>query len=406
MTSRHRERAVMNGKGGSHYYYLASPQQHVRVVEEGVWQSMDDHVGRRPYKAQPLDLSITHTYHPTIDGREMSGALKVRELIAYPTDYYPAPTDPRVSFPILDEVDRSNIGWELLAKTNVSAPHVDTPSFIGEAIESGIALGLVSPRFVATHGLLGSVPALIRGFGSYVLRTAAAGYLSYRWMVRPLINDLGAMMKFMDACEKRERVLENLLSHGSVKRRAGLGNVELQVSDTEVFLHSSGPVIKARRVLHHTSSMWGSVKWKLVGDGGIPSALDSDKRKDFVWRLIRGWNYHGLTSAAWELTPWSWFIDWFTGLGKVLQATNNTVQMTWSENCLMRKTRSETEWRVIDGSWQDSYSLSGVPVEIHERKERYLCAPVLPFIPSWQPLVDPKAWSILGALAVLKKVRL
>lgn len=411
MTARHRERELLTGKGGSKFHYLADPQTSLRTVSEGITQECDDHVGRRPYRPNPLDLWTKTVYHPTLSGVEYgAGPGKIRELIAYPTDYHPTPSDPRESFPYLDEIDRSNIGWELLAKTNVSQPHVDVPSFIGEAVESGFLLGSaldlgVGLDFLKKHGALGVVPAIVRGIGRNVLRSIAAGYISYRWMVRPLINDVASMLKFMEAAEDRERILTNLQLHGSVKRRAGLGNSELVASDQEVFLHSSGPVVKARRIVHHTSSMWGSVKWKLDGDGGIPSHLDPEGRREFVWDLIHGWNLHGLTAAAWELTPWSWFIDWFAGLGTVLQATNNTVRMTWSENCLMRKSRSESEFQLINGSWQDNYTISGVPIEIHERKERYLCSPILPFIPSWQPLVNPKAWSILGALATMKMVR-
>lgn len=405
MTARHRERDLTTGKTGSKFYYLADPQTSFRTVAEGVAQVMDDHVGRRPYKPNPLDLEIVQTYHPTISGVEFRGSgEELRRYTAYPIDFYPAPTDPRDSFPYLDEIDRSNIGWELLAKTNVSQPHVDAPSFIGEAVESGIQLGLVTPDFVRRFGIYGSVPAIIRGVGLNILRAIASGYLSYRWMIRPLIHDVSSMTKFMEALERREFILTNALLHGSVKRRAGLGYEERVIDDRDVFLHTSGPEIRARRKVIHTSSMWGSVKWKLVGDGGIPSALDAEARRSFVRSLLRGYNTAGLTAAAWELTPWSWFIDWFAGLGTVLRATNNTVQMTWSENCLMRHTKSYTTYEIYDGSWSDHYTLSGVPVEIHERKERYLCAPVLPFIPSWQPLVNPRAWSIMASLAALRWV--
>lgn len=406
MPARHRERNVEDGKGGSSYYYLANPQHQLRVVEEGLIQSMDDHVGNFP-RPNPMSLSKIETWHPVLNGRLLGGSgTLLREFEAFPIDYYPAPSDPRESFPVLDEVDRSNIGWDLLAKTNVSKAHVDVPSFIGEGVEGAFALGWLTleQTKVARANPLSAIPALIMQSIRRALTGAAAYHLADRWAFRPFVRDVRSMLSFVEACDKRYQVLTNLLTDKSVKRKAGLGNGSNIVSDEEVFLHSSnGAIIKARRIVTHTYTMWGSVKWKLVGDGGIPFL--APERKKFVGRLLAGLNRSGDLAALWELTPWSWFIDWFAGLGTVVQATNNTVQMTWSENCLMRKSRSDTRFELIDGSWQDWCSISGMPLEIHERKERYLCAPVLPFIPSWQPLVEPKAWSILAALTVLKKVR-
>lgn len=396
MPARHRERGVMSGKGGSYYNYLSVPSTTLRTGEDGIYQICNDVVGNRR-GVNPFDLSTTHVWRPVLDGRVTGGdGSLLREFIAYPIDYTPVPDDPRDSFPQLDEVDRSNVGWELLGKTNVSLPHVDLPSFIGELPETYWGVKhLVGP---------GAIPALIWEYGHNLLTAVAAGHLAWRWAVKPMISDVRKMLSFMDSVRKRELELQLLGDGQPIRRRAGLGNESNVVSDTEVFLHSGGgAIIKARRKVTHTSTMWGSVTFKAIGDGNIPT--DYVKRRDFVHRLMLGMNDRGLLAAAWELCPWSWFIDWFAGLGTVLQATNNTVNVTWSDNCVMRKTRSESEFTLLPGSWQDWCTISGVPIEIHERKERYLCAPVLPFIPSLQPLVSPKAWSILASLWTLRNLR-
>jgi len=395
MPARHRERENLNGKGGSSFYYLANPQTSVRVASEGITQTCDDVVGNYP-RPNPLDLSTIHTYHPVLDGRLLGGGgALLRELIAYPIDYHPSPSDPRESFPFLDEVDRSNVGWQLLAKTNVSLPHVDLPSFLAELPE--FVSGVYAMR-------LREIPKLVKEYGSNLMKAAAAGHLTWRWAIKPMVSDIRTMLNFMDAVERRERVLENLLVSKSVKRKAGLGNSHVDFPETEVFLHSStGATIKAKRKVTHSSSMWGSVKWKLIGDGGIPTTEAGRRNAAYLQTL--GITSRGALQALWEITPWSWFIDWFAGLGTILAATDNTIPMTWSENCVMRKSRSDTRFELLPGSWQDWCTISGMPVEIHERKERYLCAPILPFIPSLQPLVDLKAWSILGSLAALKSLR-
>lgn len=392
MPARTRDKNILQGKGGSHFYYLANPDTVLRVVSDGEWRHCEDVVGNFP-KANPFDLSIIKTHWPSLDGKQMSGSTKIREFISYPIDYEPAPSDPRSTFPFLDEIDRSNLGWSLLSKTNISQPDFALPTFLGELPG---AIDLVSQ--------LRKIPELIRGAGTNLLRSTAASHLTWRWGIKPLISDFWKMLNFMRDVEERERTLAKLLEKGGkLRKKAGLGNESVEVFDEEVTLHSTGPFIRAQRVVNHTSSMWGTVKWKLIGDSGIPDTFE--ERRNFAQRLSAGITSRGALQALWEVTPWSWFLDWFGGFGTILAATDNTIPMTWSEVCVMRKTRSESSFTIVPGSWQDEFTISGMPIEIHERKERYLCAPVLPFIPSLQPLVSPKAWSILGSLAVLKSFR-
>lgn len=389
MPARTRDKNILNGKGGSHFYYLASPQTVLRTVTDGEWRHCEDVIGNRT-GANPFDLSIIKTHWPTLEGKTMSGSTKIREFIAYPIDYEPSPSDPRDTFPFLDEIDRSNLGWSLLAKTNISQPDFSLPVFLGELPGT---LDLVSK--------FRKIPELIKGAGTNLLRSTAASHLTWRWGIKPLISDFWKMLNFMRDVEERERTLSKLLEKGGkLRTRAGLGNGSETVFDDEVILHSTGPLIRAQRVVNHTMTMWGTVKWKLIGDSGIPNTFD--ERRLLAQRLSLGITSRGALQALWEVTPWSWLLDWFGGFGTILAATDNTIPMTWSEVCVMRKTRSESSFTIVPGSWQSEYSC-GVPVEIHERKERYLCAPILPFIPSLQPLVSPKAWSILGSLAVLKQ---
>lgn len=397
MPARTRNLDILQGHGGSYYNSLANPDTVLKTFTDGEWRLCKDVVGNRT-GANPFDLSIVKTYWPTLNGKLLnSSGARIREFTNYPIDYEPAPSDPRSTFPLFDEIDRSNLGWQLLAKTNISQPNFGLPSFLAE-LPGTIRLASDISSLAAKFR---DIPRLIKESGANLLKNTANTHLAWRWGIRPLISDFWKMLNFMRDVEERERTLSLLLERkGSLRRRAGLGQGAEEVSNTTVFLHSTAAIIQANRVVNHTSSMWGSVKWKLVGDSGIPDTFE--ERRLLAQRLTAGITSRGALQALWEITPWSWLLDWFGGFGTILAATDNTIPMTWSEVCVMRKTRSDSVFTIIPGPWQDWVTLSGSPIEIHERKERYLCAPILPFIPSLQPLVSPKAWSILGSLAVLK----
>jgi len=378
--SRTRDMSTVTGHSGSRFYYLASPQWTSRNSTNGEVRHCVDVVGNFP-KPNPFDLSIITTRRPNLNGVQFSGATKVRELISYPIDLDPAPPDPRGQFPVLDEIDRSNLSWSLLGKTNISAPHVSVPTAIGE---------------------LKDLPSLVKGWGADLLSRIAKGHLTWRWAIRPMVSDIRKLLMFKAAVQRRALDLSIMRVQRYTTRKASLDSSTITQFTPAVTINSTSTnaVIRADRTRIYTSKVWGTVKWKL--DPSVVLPYDEAKLDDLAWRLTFGITSHELLATLWELTPWSWLIDWFLGIGQVIAATNNTVKATWAELCIMRTTSSDTTYAVLPGAWQSYFSLDGSILERHVRKERWPSTPLLPFIPSLRPLVSLKAWSILASLAALR----
>jgi hypothetical protein len=96
-------------------------------------------------------------------------------------------------------------------------------------------------------------------------------------------------------------------------------------------------------------------------------------------------------------------VDWFTGLGSVISANNNSLGLQRGSICLMQTINTnrtiqaitqKADWVTLVGS--DFYQASVT-------KDRIVNAtPLLPFAPTFLPLLSWKAQSILGSLAVLR----
>lgn len=266
---------------------------------------------------------------------------------------------------------------------NPSIPHVSMPQFIGE---------------------MKDLPGLVKGYGDSLLKSAASGYLSWRWCLRPLIGDITKMMHFTDAVNQRLAELRHLRDGKALKRRVQLGVTEMNNAESNVILHSEGSILNGSRRETFTAKVWGSAEWVLDPNSYIPK-LDSQGLEGLARRLALGLTSHEALATAWELTPWSWFVDWFGNVGDMIAATNNSIPCTFRRLCLMRHSvgvntvkfnpATSSSWPIING-W---YSVNFV------RKERHPVFPVLPVPVPRLPIIDNGKWSILAALATLRAMR-
>lgn len=382
--ARHRDLDRRTTSSGSKFYYLASPQTSVRIVAEGEVKACDDVVGNWN-GVNALQLDETHVSRPRLTGEQWSSGTLVRKLENWPIDYVPTPVDPRTVFPEFDPLERSNYAWELLGNTNISVPLVSVPTFIGE---------------------LKDIPSLVRGWGDNILRQVAKGHLSWRWAVRPLLSDLGKLYNVSESMRALELDLSILSQQKYLSKRHPLapqyphpGNEhDRLIIDSS----STGSVIFAERASIRSHRIWGSVKWIKSPDFDIPLGPDAGRFRELT---LLGINSQAALATLWELTPWSWFIDWFAGIGTIIRATNNAIPMTWGNICIMRTSTVESMFTVEDGLWSLDFSLSGEFKERHVRKERWPSTPLFPFVPSYLPLFDSGKWSVLASLLALKWFR-
>lgn len=365
------------------YWTSIGPTTFYNGSSIGDFGTCDDVVGNYP---APNDLKITriHHAHPELDGElYSSGGALIRKFSAYPCDRDPSIPSPATKFPVMTSLLKNNLAWEILSNTNVSQPSVNIPTFAAE---------------------LRDIPSMIYWWGKNIFRNVASANLTVKWGYRPLISDVLKLLQFQKLYNKKLAELEHLRDKRSIRKRTFLSKGRLVEGPTRLFINSQGVSIQADRTVVHSYRMWGSVNYKLQSDFVFPEKA-SDEMMYFTRRLLFGHNARGLLETAWELIPWSWLIDWFTGFGDVISATNNTIPTTWSNICIMRTMRSDAYYSIVPGAWQSWVRLNGVPSENHVIKERFTAFPVLPFSPSLRRLSDVDAWSVLASLAVLKAPR-
>jgi len=442
-TSRNRLRDDRVAKAGT-YQNLPLHTSVTRSVQVGRWGVCNDIVGN-PTGVNLFDLTNRISNFPGLNGVKtdpISGAI-IRIMSSFPLGWHVDAPDPRTKFASLTTIEKNNLSWDLLSKANPSAPDVSVPTFIAELKDIPSLMkswyGLFArPKWSRLNPATGR--PWKRTYGEYwnkiLDRTPeliASGHLSWRWAVAPFIRDVRTMLQFTDLVNKRVKLLWDLRQRRVIKRRVQLRRNAVDVVVSNRTLHSEGILIKGSTRDHYTEEVWGSVRYHLTVPPEVPlehlTLLSQADLRQRAWDLVTGLErsnfgtfkgfkvgdrYYGpfkdtkvgipyeAFATAWELMPWSWLVDWFTGLGTVINASKNALGLTTSNACLMRHTRCESTI-TIDGAASESWAVpDGDYFCFYERKERFPGLPVLPFAPTYLPLLTRKAGLILGSLYIMK----
>jgi len=260
---------------------------------------------------------------------------------------------------------------ELLAGTNPSKPSVDLPVFLGE---------------------IRDIPKLLRLEGRSLAGLVSGINLNIQFGWGPLISDVLKMLSFQDAVDKRVRDLKKL-QNGTYTRKRGLfQGSEIRTTNSYV-LFSARDIWKARRVRTTTLNVWGYAKWSLTEK--LPET-------DAELRRLANRAVHGLyvnPSAAWELIPWSWLIDWFSNVGDLLDAKRNLIPATPTviRICEHRQTTDKFSFTSQPkGAYCDDIE------RILETKSRTAASASLQ---AYLPFLTGRQISILGSIGVLRRHR-
>jgi hypothetical protein len=345
---------------------------------EGRTTTCDDYIGNYG-GANGLSINHWEVAYPTFSGEFWSGSTLISKADGLPAySMNPGSSNAQTYYGACGAVCQSNAAWEILSKANPNVPHVSVPTFLGE---------------------LKDLPGLVKGWGESLLRDIAKGYLSWRWAVKPMIGDIRRLANFQEATDRRLDWLKKLRDGGGLRRKVRLSSQSGATGwSSEQTIHSNGGLVKAKWREHHSCRRWGSVRFKVAPGTSLPPTAEG--LAALAKRLTFGITSHEALATLWELTPWSWFVDWFLGVGDTIAALNNTVPLTTSHLCFMRHSTVKREWQVttLPAVWTLDRSPSGE----HELKERFVVAPTLPFSLSL-PLLDGGKWSILAALAALRR---
>jgi len=381
-STRHRVTDARYGLVGNYVTYPFGGSLLVQSFDRaGILRICDDTVGNFR-NANDFLLVESKFDMPTFSGRFPVTGSPTKELFSCPADYQPSVPSPLSEFPAFTPVELSNLAWEALAATNINTPALNAQTFIAE---------------------LKDLPSLIKGWGSNLLKNVARGHLTWRWALKPMIRDLTTMFNLAESINAQANRLATLSQRKVERRRKALRSSSVTPPPTTVQLKSVGANIQGLRRVTYTEKVWCTVTWKLRDDAVIPP-LCSTELLNLARRLTLGITSHAALETLWEVMPWSWFADWFLGVGTVLQATNNTVPVTWHTICIMRTSEAIAEVTAksssVDLGW---CHMSGPFRQSEIRKERRVASPILPLAPSSLPFLSGKHWSILGSLAVLKR---
>jgi hypothetical protein len=242
-------------------------------------------------------------------------------------------------------------------------------------------------------------------FGRSIIGEVAKGHLAWRWAIKPLWRDLRKLFDFVESGERRFKEIVNLSRGKRIRKRVTLGQTtSTVVTDNTYTRHSENFVVRYRQTRTTTKKEWGTARWGVANDTILPVGLSPDDiryMRNLSEDLAQGITSYELLAAAWELCPWSWFVDWFVDVGNTIAAYNNTLGLTWSDLCYMRTCVARYDYE-LNGTWPSGYTISGVPFESETVKERHPVSPGLGVSPSFLPLFTQKQWSILGSLAALR----
>jgi hypothetical protein len=275
---------------------------------------------------------------------------------------------------------------------------VGVPTFIGELKD---VPGSVMGPLIGFNKLRNIVPT-VRNFGLALLRGVAAGYITWRWAIKPMVADIRRMCDFADAVNDRAALLRKLMTSKSVRTRCGLGTVTSSLRE-QVTVESQRATYIAYRDTYYEKSEWATVRWRMneITSRWLQQNNGYEPVMAFARNLCAGTTSQEALAALWELTPWSWFADWFGNIGETIAACNNSAGCYPVSACFMRRIWTKSTYvPKTQSSW---IKVSNDPQEQEITKRRFLLPLYGYHIPSFSlPLLTGKQWAILGSLAALK----
>lgn len=405
MTARHRTRDMrytLSGTdrlwlGGQYYTYTRT------ATNCGRQWTCDDEVGDYS-QDNPLTITKTTKYVPVLNGQYWYNGRVDKEFVNCPITYSVGPVLPTAYLPATPgSQELATYAARAAASTNPSKPSViSLPTFLGEARE--------------LPSQLRDIPKQLRSWGNFFHPTKgkrwipdvaggiADANLAWRFGWKPLLGDLEKLLNFQKAVFQRLELLRKLQRGRKIRRKMRLPQQAWSSTPSVKTTQSWLITTTHREVTIAIGSPWISIRWALDPGASIPETGSA-----LYWRAFRsalGLTPHELFSAAWELLPWSWLIDWFWNIGSWLQAINHSLPLHVESCCWCRTSHSDVRldpvtrppsWCTLTGEYGSNCTV----------KQRIAINPILCYLPSLPslPALTWGQWSILGSLWIQRERR-
>jgi hypothetical protein len=323
----------------------------------------------------------------TISGKYCKFAEDIgAEFFTYPTTMYSNANSPGADF-YVPPVDVNSI----FARANPYRPEILSLAFLAE---------------------LRDLPKMIRDLGRFKLnKKPIYGYrpgqglakewvsLNFGWA--PLVKDLLSLTDVFLGLTDRQKEIDRLYSGSGLKRRINLGTVEGGAFFDADFPPGQIPWNIMIATGSGKCQRWAVVKYKPATD---PSTGFPVHRPDIyhMRQALLGLNSVSAIASAWELLPWSWFIDYTANVGSWLASRTEGHLLTLERACLMQHFTLEAT--CPKQSYTDNWYNTVVLEEFKVLKETKMRTPITPgVLPTIRlPVLSGGQLSILGSLAFLR----
>jgi hypothetical protein len=395
----------------------------------GWTEESDDVVGNWD-NPNPLRIVKTNLVKPILTGSLVSYGRLVRSFENFPIDYNFTPASSEAYF---DDPNLASLAQEAVGKTNPSGAHVSIPVFAAEMKDLpdlvrdmgyGVMMTLAERKAVrrklaqlwfdrrsgikpraATQAVLGRLTvATIPQYLRDLVRGLAAGNLTWRFGIRTMQGDISRLIGFQEAVRKRFDYLKRLRDEKRHSRRVGSGLREEEVGPVTRTVQSRGAIITMAETTTYTEERWTTVTWQARWTAPNAEPVTDEALMAEARRLVVGFTDFEAIQAGWELIPWSWMSDWFTGYGNIIAALNNTVGAIPVEVCFMQWRRSRRAYKTLSKpGW---VTIHGVPQSYESIKTRTIVPIGLVYTPIVSmPALGSGQWSILGSLGSLELLK-
>lgn len=210
-------------------------------------------------------------------------------------------------------LENDTLSLQLLAETNPFRADFSVPLAIWELLD---------------------LAALFKFIGSTFAGFAAGAYLNFRFGWLQFVQDLKTLTNIVDTVLSRVREFESLSRKGGLRRNIRLYGKSLS-EETQVVIHSSlGCYINGINRGRYKVTYRGSVRWCPTKDFR-PYLAKLDKTR---LALSSVFDLRGELSPAtfWNMIPFSWLVDYFVGIGDLLEASEGIGLVAPYDVCIMR----------------------------------------------------------------------